>query len=227
MSPTTPQSLSYVPEPGEDVNSVRRNRHVWDTWDWRENGEEWTPNVLWKQATVKHLIAPYVAPGSAVVEIGPGGGRWSEELARIAGSLILVDLAPTCLDHCRRRFGHLSHVRYVLNDGRSLSAISDHSVDCIWSFDCFVHIQSTDICAYVAEFARVLKPGGVGVIHHSMQGRNVTGWRSDMTSEAFRLLLAQRNMECLEQFSVWSEEEKRLIPHDTVCTVFRLPAAHE
>ena len=56
----------------------------------------------------------------------------------------------------------------------------DASIDRIWSFDVFVHIQAIDIEAYVAQFARILRPGGTALIHHSKSGTFARGWRSDM-----------------------------------------------
>jgi ubiquinone/menaquinone biosynthesis C-methylase UbiE len=31
----------------------------------------------------------------------------------------------------------------------------------------FVHINPTDIDAYLRDFRRILKPGGIGVVHHA------------------------------------------------------------
>ena len=56
------------------------------------------------------------------------------------------------------------------------------STDAIWSFDVFVHINKPQFEAYTKEFARVLKPGGVGVVHHGAVGGASGGWRSDVTT---------------------------------------------
>jgi cyclopropane fatty-acyl-phospholipid synthase-like methyltransferase len=55
----------------------------------------------------------------------------------------------------------------VLTDGRSLPGLDEATVDFIWSYDVFVHVNPTDAERYLAEFARVLKPGGYASIHHA------------------------------------------------------------
>jgi len=55
----------------------------------------------------------------------------------------------------------------LITDG-ALSFIENNSVDYIWSYDVFVHINPTDVEKYIIEFSRILKPHGYGIIHHSM-----------------------------------------------------------
>ncbi|MGQ0832586.1 MAG: class I SAM-dependent methyltransferase, partial [Microthrixaceae bacterium] len=142
------------------INTRARNRRVWDDWDWSRSGEEWTPSPEWKAALVEHVLLPYLEGRRRIVEIGPGAGRWTEHLQRIADELTLVDLSATCIEQCKQRFAACSNISYHVNSGADLSMVAASSVDAIWSFDAFVHIAPPEIRAYVGEFARVLVPGG-------------------------------------------------------------------
>lgn len=152
------------------------NHEVWDrTHGWEEDGDEWSgmavhchqPYDEWKAALVRELLEPNLRPDASVVEVAPGHGRFTEAIVGKVRTLTLVDLSQTCLDICRRRFGDDAGVSYVLTDGTTLPGVPDGSVDFIWSFDSFVHMEREVIDAYLAEFARVLKPGGSFLIHHA------------------------------------------------------------
>ncbi len=156
------------------LGSAAWNRNHWAGADWGQNGNGWTfhadacsqPYESWKQSVVTTFLDPYLHDAHDVVEVAPGHGRWTEYMVGRTDSLTLVDVTPSCIDVCRERFVQHDEIHYFVNDGRSLP-INDASADLIWSFGSFVHIDPGDTNAYLAEFARVLKPGGRFVIHHS------------------------------------------------------------
>lgn len=156
--------------------SVEWNAETWDiAHGWELAGDEWSgladysgqPYVEWKRALVESHILPYVGPESDVLEVAPGYGRWTESIVPNARTVWLVDLSPTCIEACKRRFADAKNVQYFVNDGRSLPEEASRSIDFIWSFDSFVHIEADVIDAYLGEFARVLRPGGRFAIHHA------------------------------------------------------------
>ena len=179
-------------------NTITENRKLWQIYDWSRRGEEWTISPEWKQRLIDELLLPNIPRGSTVLEIGPGAGRWTEHLILLASKLTLVDVTPECIRLCREQFG--DRAEYYVNDGSDLSFVRDASIDRIWSFDVFVHIAANDIGKYVSQFRRVLTPGGMAVIHHSANGRNAKGWRSDMTAEMMREFCARFSLELLHQF---------------------------
>lgn len=155
--------------------TVDWNRRVWgEQHTWAEDGDEWSgsaahsgqPYAEWKAALQATYIDPYVA-GARVLEIGPGHGRWSRALAASASRLSLVDINQSCLDFCRDRLAAYDTVDYHLTDGSSLGFIEPASIDFIWSFDSFVHMDGAVIRGYLTEFGRVLAAGGTAVIHHA------------------------------------------------------------
>ena len=186
------------------------NRDWWERYDWTGDGEEWTESSQWKEALIEHVLRALIPQGVAVLEIGPGGGRWSVELAGRARRLVLLDVSDAALERCRERLAAYDNVSLVRGDGRGLAGVDDASIDAIWSFDVFVHIAPLDLVAYLDEMARVLVAGGVAVIHHS-DGRNRGrllsrhGWRAPMSRELFASLARARGLAPQSQFDSWGE----------------------
>jgi methyltransferase family protein len=86
--------------PGVHTPDVQRE--LWQNDDWSRGGEEWTATEEWKRS------------------VGPGAGRWTEELQKRARKLVLVDVSQSCIDACRSRFAGATNVEYNVNDGRTL-----------------------------------------------------------------------------------------------------------
>ena len=156
--------------------SIQSNINTYnDPRTWNRCGDTWTfhaenchqPYDTWKRSVVDTFLDPYLSPDVDALEIGPGYGRWSEFMVGRTRSLVLVDISTNCIDACRQRFGdELPEESFAVNDGRTLD-VPDDSLDLIWSFGTFVHIDEPDLSAYMAECGRALRPGGRFVIHHA------------------------------------------------------------
>ena len=107
---------------------------------------------------------------------------------------------------CRKKFSAYSQAKFSVGSGTDLRDVPDHSIDALWSFDVFVHINATEIDAYAAEFKRVMTPGAVGVVHHGGVGGAAGGWRSDVTLAIMLELLRKHGLEIVESFSEWQDE---------------------
>lgn len=188
------------------INTIGRNYDAWQNWDWERRGEEWTESAEWKQALIDEVMLKYIEPGKSVLEIGPGGGRWTEVLQKIAKHLIVVDLTNQSIEICRKRFANCANMQFYVNDGSNLDFIPDEALDFIWSFDVFVHISPRDIDQYLVGMSRILRKGGRGLIHHAKEGGLHGGWRSRMTAELFSGLLAKHNLTLIAQFDSWGED---------------------
>ena len=127
------------------------------------------------------------------------------------------------MEACEKRFADFDNVQFRTNSGCDLPGIDDGSLDAIWSFDVFVHINAKEVEQYAAEFARALKPGGVGVIHHGNVGGKRGGWRSDMTAERMKEILESQGLEVTDQIESWvdGEEEHQVGLYDDSVTVFK------
>ena len=191
-----------------DLEDDRRNldwmRRRYSTKEyWSEElqwGNRWQKDAAIKDyrstgATVDRYVRPFL--GGPVVntglEIGPGGGRWTAELLRICGKLHLIDISESVLDVCRDRFRPYHNVQYHLTDERAdLSVLADGSVDLIFSWGVLVHVSSGIVENYVAQFQRILSPGGVVIVQHGNYGTNLRENRSNVTKAWFEDM-ADRN----------------------------------
>lgn len=167
--------------------TVEENRLMWDrTYAWPRAGDEWssgwggpTPQwTEWIRPRVAAAVGSDPADLGVIVEIGSGHGRWTHFLAEGGAEVVAVDLAPGCVEACRRRFADRPGVRPILSDGMSLPTVADGTVDLVFSFDSLVHADHHALRGYVSECARVLRPGGVAYLHHS----NLAAYRLDRSS---------------------------------------------
>lgn len=201
-------------------NTLSYNRKIWSQYDWSASGEEWNDSADWKNALIDNFIIKYIKPGHVVLEIGPGGGRWATILAGRSAMLHLVDITETTLNLCRKRLTGYTNCKYHLATDGSLPFIADKSVDYVWSFDVFVHIAPTDTQAYIKGFARVMKKGGMGIVHHPADGNVRGGFRSSVTNEFFRHCLETSGFRVIDQTNKLGSSGFDVKHHNDTITVF-------
>ncbi len=190
-------------------NSVNQNRLTWNNWNWSDLGEEWTKSQGWKDKLVSEIIQKLIPDNSSVIEIGPGGGRWSEFLSSKASKLDLVDISEKCLELCRERFGKNSNVNYNLIKEVKFGFAEDESTDIIFSYDVFVHIDKAQITEYFTEFERVLKNTGKIILHYSKVGDKFGEYRSRFTSEDMDELMHKLNFKLIAEYDVETLEKDK------------------
>jgi SAM-dependent methyltransferase len=194
-------------------NTAAENDRRWSGYDWSGRGEEWNASSEWKQGLVEDVLERWIPRGAVTLEIGPGGGRWSEVLAEHSSRLVLVDVSKRPLELCQARLGENAAITYVQSSGSDLPGVKDGSIEAVWSFDVFVHVAPRDQADYLTEIARVLVPGGVAVLHHA-DGRNRgqlpsrAGWRSPMSRGLFAALATERDLRVECQFDSWGPENR-------------------
>jgi len=203
-------------------HSVTTNREIWSGWEWSGGGEEWTASEQWKASLVGEVLAPTMPEGGTILEIGPGAGRWTEELHARADHLVLVDITDTTLELCRQRLGDPGDVTYVRTDGTGLRGVDSASIDAIWAFDAFVHIAPLDIESYLRDICRVLCDGGVALIHHTGR-RDRAGWRAPMSGPLFANLAREHGLIVERQFDRWGDGRYGVHLQGDVVTVLRRP----
>jgi ubiquinone/menaquinone biosynthesis C-methylase UbiE len=209
------------------INSADINRQIWDNWDWEAAGEEWTPTPEWKASLLEHILRPNVPENSVIVEIGPGGGRWTEHLIPRASRFTGIDISAKCIEICSAKFADAQNAQFRVGSGTDLPGVEEESTDIIWSFDVFVHINQPEVQNYVREFRRVLKPGGRVIIHHGSAAGVHGGWRSNLTTEAFNRMLEGQGFKVLEQMTEWKDAQTgkthEVGLYQDVVTVFEKP----
>jgi ubiquinone/menaquinone biosynthesis C-methylase UbiE len=127
-------------------------------------GDEWgaTDQIF------KEFIEPYLKRDMKVLEIGSGGGRWTERLVNVAGdgNVDAVDCSASMLGRLEFRLGN--RVGRILTDGKSLDAVKPERLyDFVFSFDALVHVDLFDIGTMVRQLKDLTTPEAVCVLHHS------------------------------------------------------------
>jgi SAM-dependent methyltransferase len=207
------------------TSGLKANKEIWENWNWDGGGEEWTPSPDWKESLINNVLRQYIRPGGHILEIGPGAGRWTGVLVEMADTFTAVDIAESCIRICRQQYGDKPGTTFMVGNGQDLAGIADASIDSIWSFDVFVHINVGETARYVNEFKRVMRSGSIGVVHHGRDGGLSGGWRSNLTSSAFRGLLQDAGFKVLREFQTWQDAGREYpvgLYQDEV-TVFSMP----
>jgi SAM-dependent methyltransferase len=135
---------------------VATDREDWSAEDFYAAGAELVDDVLaWAGAGLG---------SERMVEIGCGAGRllvhFAPRFERVDG----FDIAAEMIDAARRHMP--PNVHLTVSSGADLRPLADASVDFAFSNQVFQHIPDRDVvAAYVAETARVLKPGARAILH--------------------------------------------------------------
>jgi SAM-dependent methyltransferase len=145
------------------------------TWAGRERGGEhpWTAEEFYAlglsdwQDFRKHLEAFGVPDHESALEIGCGAGRLTKHVASDYARVIGVDVSKGMLETARRHIEN-NRIDFRLGNGLVLPA-EDADVDVVLSTHVFQHFDSVTIARQnFAEIVRVLRPGGVMLVHAPM-----------------------------------------------------------
>jgi ubiquinone/menaquinone biosynthesis C-methylase UbiE len=146
----------------------------WDTHDFTKQKKLIAGPVDWDRAEedgpahcrliLTKLIKDELPKQPRVLEIGCGVGRLIKVFAgpKYKYSMIGVDLSPGMIEQAKSYLKGLTPLPelYVTSGGIPVD-VKDQSVDFIYSFLVFQHIQTKDeVQKYVVDTLRVLKPGG-------------------------------------------------------------------
>jgi len=130
----------------------------------KDLGVEWGDDSLTRDVH-ERFLAPRLTPDATVLEIGPGGGKYSAGAAPACRKLICADVSSEMLRRTKKRPGDDAPLETVKLNGLDFTGIDDASIDFAFSIDVFVHLDLEDIYVYLREFKRVLRPGGKLVLH--------------------------------------------------------------
>jgi SAM-dependent methyltransferase len=100
---------------------------------------------------------------SRVLDFGCGAGRLSQALADHADEVVGVDVSPPMLE-VARRLDTDDRCTFVLNETSDLGAFPSASFDLVYSELVLQHLPAPVIDGYLAEFVRVLRPGGIALL---------------------------------------------------------------
>lgn len=140
------------------LSDKRFQGNRWDPAEFFRTGEEEIAKVL--EYVESQGISPH---RGRALDFGCGVGRLSQALARDFDEVIGVDIAQSMVEHARKWNAHGDRVQYRVNSEDHLKQFDDASFDFVYSNITLQHAPHEAACRYIAEFVRVLRPGGVGV----------------------------------------------------------------
>lgn len=178
--------------PDGAVSRIELERRFWESASGDLNlRNEWICDRNVADGPCVDLIASRIGHPSTAVELGCGIGRLTVPLvARFpACAFYGVDIAAGMIGHALT----VVNVTYLVGDGRSIP-LPDDSADAVYSMLLFQHLPAEGVRSYIAEAARVLRPGGMLVFqfiegtehepfshHHPLA--DVLGWVEDAAME--------------------------------------------
>ncbi|MEE4291921.1 MAG: methyltransferase domain-containing protein [Cycloclasticus sp.] len=121
-----------------------------------------TPDIV--SARAKVVTALKLHEGQHVLDIGSGPGLLARDISQnigASGSVTGVDMAGNMIDSARKLCDQNENVTFEQGDAMSLP-FADNSFDAVVSTQVYEYVPDLNIA--LAEFARVLRLGGRGVI---------------------------------------------------------------
>lgn len=100
-----------------------------------------------------------------VLDLGCGLGRLAIPLAELrpAAQIVGVDVSPAMLEQAHAAAAGVANVEFLQGDGRRIPA---GGFDAAYSVLLFQHLGPDAVSGYMAEVARVLRPGALFVAQH-------------------------------------------------------------
>ena len=129
-----------------------------------------------------------IKDGATVLEVAVGTGLMFEQIVRRnpGGKNIGVDLSKGMLEKARRRLAKLGEKNYSLSIGDAAALeIGSDSVDVLVNNYMFDLLSFEEMDRVLAEFRRVLKPGGKMVLVNMTKGRGIGGGIYDWVYRLF------------------------------------------
>ena len=129
-------------------------------------GERYVPGTTGEIAHEhwhRYAFARRHAAGRRVLDVACGEGYGAALLAEVAARVAGIDIDAATLAHARSAYADRANLSFVEGSAAALP-LRDASVDMIVSFETIEHLPAADQPRMLAEFARVLVPGGVLVI---------------------------------------------------------------
>jgi len=158
----------------------RRNRRAWEDWGkvdplWAVLTEPGRRGGRWDLgeflASGKDVVDGIWSRGAAFgvpagtatgLDFGCGAGRLTRAMARHVTTVTGVDIAESMIAQARRLNADLPSCSFATHRAEDLRAFGDRTFDVVMSLLVLQHLPSVQLIeTYLAEFVRVLAPGGL------------------------------------------------------------------
>jgi hypothetical protein len=166
--------------------------------------------VGWLRFVRDEFVLPFVHPDRQGIEIGPGGGRWTRYMLTF-DRLYVIDFHQELLDELARNF-RAPALTLIRNNGADFPGIPSQSIDFVFSFGVFVHLDLPIIRDYLRNIHEVIKPSAQVVIQYSDKTKpagRVNEAFSQNDPETMRALVQQQGYDIVREDTV-------TLPHSAI-----------
>ncbi len=128
----------------------------WEAHEFFETGRAEINHIFWRLDNDGIQVRCETA-----LDFGCGVGRLSRALAEKFTRVLAVDVSSTMLAEAAKANEHIENIEFLNNAPRDLSILPDSVADFLYSNIVLQHIPRDRQAAFILEFHRVLKPGGI------------------------------------------------------------------
>jgi SAM-dependent methyltransferase len=148
------------------LSDPARRHRAWNLADFFATGRREISLLLHQLETLRHPPAR----GDAL-DFGCGVGRLTQALAGVFDHVTGVDVSPTMIRLAEQLDRWPGRTRYLMNDRPDLSRLPSRSLDFLYSDIVLQHIPPQQSRVFLAEFLRLLRPGGIAVFQLTAERR--------------------------------------------------------
>ena len=123
-------------------------------------------NIFWDENTVFNKMFRKLDLQN-VIELACGRGRHVQMYEEKASHIVLVDILQKNIEYCKERFTDNKKIEYYCNNGYNLEELDNDTYTALFCYDAMVHFEMMDIYEYLKDIHRVLRAGGMALLHHS------------------------------------------------------------
>jgi len=169
-----------------------------------KKGKKWKPSEFFAtgEGQVSHAMKVVQEHGdvrrNAALDFGCGIGRLTNALAKQFKDAYGVDFSPTMINLAKKYTPH-SNCHFILNQNSDLSIFGDNEFDFIYSYITLQHMRSEFVLKYVAEFLRILAPGGVAAFQAPYE------LPMQRESPAPARIVSDSNFNPMRRYKMWRE----------------------
>jgi SAM-dependent methyltransferase len=138
---------------------------AWAESPYYDDAERWT-FLFWNPETDFRQLFDRLDL-TTVVELACGHGRHTENVVDRAGNIVVIDIFESNIQFCKQRLGHNRNISFIKGSGSTFDFVESDSTTAIFCYDAMVHFSPEMVKSYLADTARILKPGGMALFHHS------------------------------------------------------------
>ena len=140
------------------LSDKRFSRNRWDVDDFFETGRDQIADVM---RYIENLEVNLHK--ESAMDFGCGVGRLTQALCEEFDSVTGVDISSSMIESAQNYNQYGARCTYLVNTTDDLSLLDNGSFDFVYSKFVLQHIHPSVSSRYIAEFFRLLKPGGVAL----------------------------------------------------------------